>query len=83
MRSLICARCREDLPPRPRHRLRNPRGRRLFTVSRRFHGNRCTPFLRLTGRWMRAAGFDEGQAVEVEVHRGRLVIRAVKAHSTG
>jgi Toxin SymE, type I toxin-antitoxin system len=35
------------------------------------------PDLWLSGRWLRAAGFDLGQAYEVEVRSGRLVIRAV------
>ncbi|HEX5760618.1 MAG TPA: SymE family type I addiction module toxin [Thermoanaerobaculia bacterium] len=40
-------------------------------------GGRGFPDLRLSGRWLRAAGFDLGQAYEVEVRAGRLVVRAV------
>lgn len=37
----------------------------------------AAPYLRLSGRWLGAAGFDLGQSYEVEVGLGRLVIRAV------
>ena len=32
------------------------------------------PFLPLRGRWLRAAGFDIGRSVKVEVSEGRLTI---------
>ena len=35
------------------------------------------PDLRLSRQWLQAAGFDLGQAYEVEVRGGRLVIQAV------
>ncbi|HVF62271.1 MAG TPA: SymE family type I addiction module toxin [Thermoanaerobaculia bacterium] len=40
-------------------------------------GSERVPDLRLSGRWLRAAGFDLGQGYEVEVRSGKLVIRAV------
>ncbi len=32
------------------------------------------PFLRLSGQWMVAAGFEIGERVRVEVEHGRLVV---------
>jgi DNA-binding protein H-NS len=52
-------------------------GRRSGTVCGRWTGSGRAPDLRLSGRWLGAAGFDLGQAYEVEVRSGRLVIRAV------
>lgn len=54
-------------------------GRRSGTVCGRWNGQwkRRVPDLRLSGLWLRAAGFDLGQAFEVEVRAGELVIRAV------
>jgi type I toxin-antitoxin system toxin SymE len=52
-------------------------GRRSGTVCGRWTGSARVPDLRLSGRWLRAAGFDLEQAYEVEVRSGRLMIRAV------
>ncbi len=52
-------------------------GRRSGTVCGRWTGGARVPDLRLSGRWLRAAGFDLGQAYEVEVQAGKLVVRAV------
>ena len=65
---------REEL--RERRRRAREAGRRAGTVSGRWYGTGAEPFLRLSGRWLRAAGFPLGQGFEVEVRRGRLVIRA-------
>jgi hypothetical protein len=46
-------------------------------VCGRWTGTTRIPDLRLSGWWLRAAGFDLGQACEVEVLAGTLVIRAV------
>jgi type I toxin-antitoxin system toxin SymE len=35
------------------------------------------PALRLSGKWLREAGFDVGQEFEVEIEAGKLTIRAV------
>ena len=69
-------RAREE---RKRERARRARaaGRRSGTVCGRWSGRERFPDLRLSGRWLRAAGFDLGQAYEVEVRAGRLVVRAV------
>ena len=52
-------------------------GRRSGTVCGRWTGSERVPDLRLSGRWLGAAGFGLGQAYEVEVRAGRLVVRAV------
>jgi hypothetical protein len=35
------------------------------------------PLIRLSGRWLDDAGFLQGQAFEVEVSEGKLVLRVV------
>ncbi len=64
---------------RKRARAREARaaGRRSLTVCGRWTGRTRIPDLRMSGWWLRAAGFDLGQAYEVEVLAGTLVIRAV------
>ncbi|HEX5760179.1 MAG TPA: SymE family type I addiction module toxin [Thermoanaerobaculia bacterium] len=52
-------------------------GRRSRTACGRWSGSERVPGLRLSGRWLRAARFELGQAYEVEVRSGRLVIRAL------
>ena len=39
--------------------------------------SRLVPYLRLRGRWLKAAGFTIGQNVRVEVGEGRLLIEPV------
>jgi hypothetical protein len=50
-------------------------GRRAGTISGRFYPGGRVPYLRLSGHWLGAVGFDLGQAVEIEVGPGELVIR--------
>lgn len=52
-------------------------GRRCGTVSNRWRETKYVPQVRLSGAWLRAAGFDFGQCFEVGVEEGALVIRAV------
>ena len=54
------------------------RGRRLGTISYVTRGSQQLPLLRLSGKWLREAGFDLGQELEVEVARGRLTLEAVQ-----
>ena len=42
------------------------------SVSVQWHPAGAAPYLRLSGRWLRAAGFEVGRGVEVEVRSGRL-----------
>jgi len=44
----------------------------LFQPRRR--GGTTAPHLRLTGRWLEAAGFPAGARVQVQVQKGQLVI---------
>jgi toxic protein SymE len=47
---------------------------RRLTVSTLFEGSIKIPHLRLTGRWLEAAGFPPGSLVNVRVANGQLVI---------
>jgi len=64
---------------RRRHRYREARdrGRRLGTVSRRHLRGERLPLIRLSGKWLRAAGFDLGQEFEVKIAEGRLVLEVL------
>ena len=44
----------------------------LYQPRRR--GGTTAPHLRLTGRWLEAAGFPAGARVQVQVQQGQLVI---------
>ena len=59
------------------HRRARDRGRRLGTISTLCRNSKRLPFLRLSGGWLREAGFDEGRHFEIEVEDGRLTIEAV------
>jgi hypothetical protein len=60
-------------------RRRPPLGRlsRLRCSRRCATPREASPALRLSGKWLAAAGFDLGQQYEVEIAAGRLTIRAV------
>lgn len=51
-------------------------GRRCGTVTSRWRETSYVPEVRLSGAWLRAAGFDFGRMFEVGVKKGALVIRA-------
>jgi len=53
------------------------RGHRPLTVCGRQQAGRRVPDIRLSGLWLKNAGFDLGQELEVEVEAGALTIRAV------
>jgi hypothetical protein len=53
------------------------RGRRLSTISYRRLASGRVPYLRLSGDWLRRAGFDQEQELEITVGEGRLVIEAL------
>jgi hypothetical protein len=61
-----------------RQRETRARGLRPGTVSGRLQGAGEIPELRISGNWMREAGFDLRQEVEIEVENGKLTIRAVE-----
>ena len=62
---------------RQRRKEARQRGVRLGTVSSRWRDGRPLPELRMTGRWLEAAGFDLGREYEVEVVAGKLTIQAL------
>jgi len=66
-----------DEGAKERRRRAGAGGRRAGMISSRWHATGAAPYLRLSGRWLGAAGFELGQSYEVEVGPGRLVIRAV------
>jgi Toxin SymE, type I toxin-antitoxin system len=37
-------------------------------------GPKAVPCLRIAGKWLRTAGFEDGMKVRIEVSKGRLVI---------
>jgi hypothetical protein len=49
---------------------------RKVTVSYTFRGNATVPMIRLRGKWLERAGFDEGNLVEITVTEGRLTLTA-------
>ena len=53
------------------------RGHRPLTVCGRQQAGRRVPDIRLSGLWLKSAGFDLGQELEVEVEAGALTVRAV------
>lgn len=48
--------------------------RRNATVTSYFDARASVPMIRLRGRWLMRAGFREGDALQVEVEEGRLVL---------
>jgi hypothetical protein len=51
---------------------------RKVTVSYTFRGNTTVPMIRLRGKWLQNAGFDEGSLVEITVADGRLTLIVTK-----
>lgn len=51
---------------------------RKVTVSYTFRGNATVPMIRLRGKWLERAGFDEGSLVEITVADGRLTLTITK-----
>ncbi len=49
---------------------------RRFTVCGQYQNRHQVPALRLCGKWLRQAGFDLGQKVQVRVEQQQLTIRA-------
>jgi hypothetical protein len=62
---------------RQRRRDARRRSRRLATISHCTRGSQRLPLLRLSGHWLREAGFALGREYEVEVGKGKLIIEAV------
>ena len=47
-----------------------------WTVCYRYRKERQVPDLRLSGQWLEQAGFDRGRKFQIQVHTGRLTLRA-------
>jgi hypothetical protein len=47
---------------------------RKATVTSYFDARVTVPMIRLRGRWLKKAGFREGDALRIEVEDGRLVL---------
>ena len=50
------------------------RANRQATVTSYFDQRASVPMIRLRGRWLLRAGFREGDAIEIEVEAGRLIL---------
>jgi hypothetical protein len=46
----------------------------MVTVSYSFRDNTTVPMIRLRGKWLQCAGFDEGALVEIRVAEGSLTL---------
>jgi len=47
---------------------------RKTTVTYCFRDNASVPMIRLRGKWLKPAGFEEGTLVRIEVAEGRLTL---------
>jgi toxic protein SymE len=47
---------------------------RKATVGYSFRDNIAVPMIRLRGKWLKRAGFEEGTLVEIAVSDGRLTL---------
>lgn len=47
---------------------------RKASVTSYFDARTTVPMIRLRGRWLKRAGFREGDALRIEVQDGRLVL---------
>jgi hypothetical protein len=56
----------------------NERGRRVAKIHVLEKDYQQVPMLRLTGKWLAKAGFEIGQLIDIEVKRGKLIIRIDK-----
>jgi hypothetical protein len=55
---------------------------RKTTVTYSFQNNQSIPMIRLRGKWLALAGFQEGQTVRVEIAKGRLTLTVAKVETT-
>lgn len=56
---------------------------RKITVTCSFQGRTFVPMIRLRGKWLEIAGFEEGMFVQVEVTAGRMTLTAVDKPPNG
>lgn len=55
---------------------------RKATVSYSFRDNTTVPMIRLRGKWLKRAGFEEGTLVEITVSDGSLTLTATEPRLT-
>lgn len=72
------SRLNQEAPPPPPNDsgIMAPLDFRRVTVCGRYRHESRVPDLRLSGKWLRSAGFDLGQKVQVQVGDGQLMICA-------
>jgi len=46
----------------------------LYRLTQRNNEN-SVPFIRLSGKWLKQAGFQEGDIISIKIHKGELKIR--------
>jgi len=51
---------------------------RKATVTRTFRENNRVPMIRLRGKWLRLAGFEEGTQLDVTVVQGTLTLTVAR-----
>ena len=68
----------QEMPPRLAEGVGDPKvlEERRGTVCGRYRKERRVPDLRLSGQWLERAGFDRGRKFHVQVHDGRITLRA-------
>jgi len=55
---------------------------RKATVSYSFRDNATVPMIRLRGKWLKRAGFEEGTLVEIAVSDGSLTLTVTEPRLT-
>jgi toxic protein SymE len=55
---------------------------RKVTVSYSFRDKTIVPMIRLRGKWLKYAGFEEGTLVEIAVSDGRLTLTVTEPQLT-
>jgi hypothetical protein len=63
---------------RPGSTLKARERMRKVTVTYSFRAPGYVPMIRLRGKWLNAAGFEEGTRVHVEVATGKITLSAVQ-----
>jgi hypothetical protein len=53
---------------------------KIIKISRLFNPktNQSVPFLRLSGKYLREAGFESGEQIVVEIEAGKITIRPLQ-----
>jgi len=54
---------------------------RKITVTYSVRETGCVPMIRLRGKWLQSAGFEEGVLVQVEVAAGKMILTVAEEAS--